>query len=143
MKNGKALELLAAEIKQTIESANAYQDLEPYAASLLENLGLAQNVIGTLMPHAMKGDYERFLADATVFMDFFSSIVMGWQWLKISASAAEVIANKVGNQPLAFYESKIQTMKFYYNYHLIKTKGLAKILMNDEKLTIDFSKEMF
>jgi len=34
-------------------------------------------------------------------------------------------------------------MKFYYNYHLIKTKGLAKILMNDEKLTIDFSKEMF
>ena len=143
MKNGKALELLAAEIRQTIESANAYQDLEPYAASLLENLGLAQNVIGTLMPHAMNGDYERFLANATIFMDFFSSIVMGWQWLKISASAAEVIANKVGNQPLAFYESKIQTMKFYYNYHLIKTKGLAKILMNDEKLTIDFSKEMF
>ena len=143
MKNGKALELLAAEIRQAIETANAYQDLKPYAATLLENLGLAQKVIGTLMPHAMKGDYERFLADATVFMDFFSSIVMGWQWLKISSSASKVIANKGGSQPLDFYESKIQTMKFYYNYHLIKTKGLAKILMNDEKLTIDFSKEMF
>ena len=143
MKNGKALKLLATEIRQTIEIANAYQELEPYAASLLENLGLAQNVIGTLMPHAMKGDYERFLADATIFMDFFSSIVMGWQWLKISTSALKVIENNSGSQPLAFYESKIQTMKFFYNYHLIKTKGLAKILMNDKKLTIDFSKEMF
>ena len=143
MKNGKALELLAAEIKQAIETANEYQDLKPYAATLLENLGLAQKVISTLMPHAMKGDYERFLADATIFMDFFSTIVMGWQWLKISTAAAKVIASNSGNQPLEFYKSKIHTMKFFYTYHLVKTKGLAKILMNDEKLTIDISKEMF
>ena len=143
MKNGKALELLAAEIKQAIETANAYRDLKPYAATLLENLGLAQKVIGTLMPHAVKGNYERFLADATIFMDFFSTIVIGWQWLKISTAAAKVIARNSGNQPLEFYKSKIHTMKFFYTYHLVKTKGLAKILMNDEKLTIDISKEMF
>ncbi len=143
MKNGKALELLAAEIKQAIETANAYRDLKPYAATLLENLGLAQKVIGTLMPHAVKGNYERFLADATIFMDFFSTIVIGWQWLKISTAAAKVIASNSGNQPLEFYKSKIHTMKFFYTYHLVKTKGLAKILMNDEKLTIDISKEMF
>ena len=143
MKNGKALELLAAEIKQAIETANAYRDLKPYAATLLENLGLAQKVIGTLMPHAVKGNYERFLADATIFMDFFSTIVIGWQWLKISTAAAKVISSNSGNQPLEFYKSKIHTMKFFYTYHLVKTKGLAKILMNDEKLTIDISKEMF
>ena len=143
MKNGKALELLAAEIKQAIETANAYRDLKPYAATLLENLGLAQNVIGTLMPHAVKGNYERFLADANIFMDFFSTIVIGWQWLKISTAAAKVISSNSGNQPLEFYKSKIHTMKFFYTYHLVKTKGLAKILMNDEKLTIDISKEMF
>ena len=143
MKNGKALELLAAEIKQAIETANAYRDLKPYAATLLENLGLAQIVIGTLLPHAVKGNYERFLADATIFMDFFSTIVIGWQWLKISTAAAKVISSNSGNQPLEFYKSKIHTMKFFYTYHLVKTKGLAKILMNDEKLTIDISKEMF
>jgi butyryl-CoA dehydrogenase len=76
-------------------------------------------------------------------MDFFSTLVIGWQWLKISTAAAKLISSNSGNQPLEFYKSKIHTMKFFYTYHLVKTKGLAKILMNDEKLTIDISKEMF
>ena len=45
------------------------------------------------MPHAKEGNYERFLADATIFMDFFSTIVIGWQWLKMANAATEMLAN--------------------------------------------------
>ncbi len=142
-KNGKALELLAEEIQQTIKYANGYDDLKPYAAILLENSGLVQKVISTLMPHALKGNYERFLADATVFMDFLGTIVIGWQWLKIAAESKQVLENKNGNQTDEFYESKIHTMKFFFTYELIKTKGLAKTLMNTEALTISVSNDVF
>ncbi len=143
VKNGKALKLLAEEIQQTINSANNYTNLKPYATMLLENVGLVQKVISILMPHALKGNYERFLADATVFMDFLGTIVVGWQWLKTASTAQEILEKNEGNQSNAFYESKIHTMKFFYTYELIKTKGLAKTLMNNEELTISVSKEVF
>ncbi|WP_457609571.1 acyl-CoA dehydrogenase [Lutibacter sp.] len=143
VKNGKALKFLAEEIQQTINSANNYNNLKPYATMLLENVGLVQKVISILMPHALKGNYERFLADATVFMDFLGTIVVGWQWLKTASTAQETLEKNEGNQSNAFYESKIHTMKFFYTYELIKTKGLAKTLMNNEELTISISKEVF
>ena len=142
-KNGKALELLAVEIQETIKNASTFEELQPFANTLLENLGLVQKVIGTLMPHAMKGNYERFLADATVFMDFFGTIVIGWQWLKTAASAKELLKDKSGSQLNEFYESKIHTMKFFYTYEMTRTRGLAKTIMNTEELTISATKEMF
>ncbi len=143
MKNGKALKLLAEEIQLTITEATGFDNLKPYANTLLENLGLVQKVIGTLMPHAVKGNYERFLADATVFMDFFGTIVIGWQWLKTATVATQTLANNSGNQPVGFYNSKIHTMKFFYTYEMSKTKGLAKTIMNGEELTIDVSTDLF
>jgi len=67
MKNGKALQLLATEIQETIKTANTHEVLLPYANTLLDNLGLTQKVIGHLMPHAMQGNHERFLADASKY----------------------------------------------------------------------------
>ncbi len=143
MKNGKALELLASEIQETTNSAKVHEDLQSYVNTLLENLGLTQKVLSFLMPHAQAGNYERFLADATVFMDFFSTIIIGWQWLKIATSAKQLLISGKGNQPISFYESKIHTMKFYYTYEMAKTKSIAKIIMNDEQLTITATKELF
>jgi butyryl-CoA dehydrogenase len=142
-KNGKALQLLAEEIQQTIKEANAHDNLKPYAAILLENIGLVQKVVSTLMPHALKGNYERFLADATVFMDFLGTIVVGWQWLKTANAAQQILKENNGKQSETFYESKIHTMKFFFTYELIKTKGLAKTLMNTEELTISVDKDIF
>lgn len=143
MKNGRALELLAAEIQESIASANKYEELKPYANHLLENLGLIQKVMSVLKPHAMQGNYERFLADATVFMDFFGTIVIGWQWLKTATIAKQILEKGKGNQPVAFYNSKFYTMKFFYTYEMVKTIGLAKTLMNDEELTIQVSNDVF
>ncbi|RLD28407.1 MAG: acyl-CoA dehydrogenase [Bacteroidetes bacterium] len=141
--NGKALELLAEEIQQTIKEANSYDDLKPYAAILLENLGLVKKVMNILMPHALKGNFERFLADATVFMNFLGTIVVGWQWLKIANKATQVLEKKNVNLPNEFYKSKIHTMKFFYTYEMTRTKGLAKTLMNNEELTISVPNDIF
>ena len=143
MKNGKAVALLALEMQQTIEQASQDEELKPFANMLLENMGLVQKVNKWLIPYAIKGDYERYLADATVFMDFFGTIVMGWQWLKMATIAKLTMKNGNGNQSSEFYRSKVQTMKFFFTYELIKTKGLAKTIMNDEELTIQATDEMF
>ena len=143
MENGKALQLLSEEITKSIKASMAHETLTPYAKKLGEKLELTQKVLQSLMGYAMKGDYERFLADATPFMEFFSNIIVGWLWLDMGREAQQAIASGATEHSTEFYESKIHTMEFYFTYELPKTTGLAEIIMNGKSLTIGADKKVF
>lgn len=143
MKGGKAAQLLFAEMTNTIAEASTYDDLKPYADRLANELKQTQEVIMALMPHAMAGNIERYLSDATLFLELFGIVCVAWQWLKqaIVAKQALLMQNPDGDE-LAFYEGKIHTMKFYFHYEVPKTLGLAQRLKDPEILTIASEKEL-
>ena len=143
MENGEALSLLSEEIKHAITMAMTYEALAPYAQKLEEKLELTQKVLQSLITFAMQGDYQRFLADATPFMEFFSTIVIGWQWLEIAIKAQEALVTGTRSNSTEFYEGKIHAMRFYFKYELPKTQGLAEVLMNQETLTLNTDKKIF
>lgn len=136
LENGKALHLLTEDMKQTITKANNYKSLTPYAGKLAEKMTEIQQVLGYLMPYAMKGDFENYLADATIFMEMASTVIIGHQWLKMAVEATKHLEENNTKFERAFYESKIYTMKFYFKYELPKTKAHLETLMSSEKLTI-------
>ncbi len=136
MKNGAALQFIMAEIQETIKGASTYDELKPYAKSLGESLQLTQKVLTQIMPYAMEGNYERFLSDATIYMEFVSKILVGWQWLKMATKAKEALVTGNMVQDAKFYESKIHTLKYYYKYEMSRTKGIAEIIMSEETPTI-------
>ncbi len=142
MQKGKALEYLAAEVQKDIEAAMTYDELKPYAAKLGEKLQLTQKVLGKLMPFAMKGQYERYLSDATLFMQFMSTVVVAWQWLKMATAAKQALVTGDDTYSTAFLEGKVHTLKFFYKYELSKVDSLADILMDGEVLTILEEKEL-
>jgi alkylation response protein AidB-like acyl-CoA dehydrogenase len=143
MKGGKAPQLLFAEMKRTIAQASTHNDLKRYADQLSDEMDRVQDVMKSLMPHAMQGDIERYLSDATLFLEFFGIVVVGWQWLKQAVVAQETLLtqNPQGDE-LAFYEGKLHTMKFYFHYEVPKTLGLAVRLKDPEVLTIVTEKEL-
>ncbi|WP_080056919.1 acyl-CoA dehydrogenase [Spirosoma aerolatum] len=143
MKGGKAPQLLFAEISKTIGTASTYDDLKPYADSLTTELKRTQEVLTSLMPYAQQGNIERYLSDATLFLEFFGIVVVAWQWLKqaIVAKQALLTQNPEGDE-LAFYEGKIHTMKYFFHYEVPKTLGLAVRLKDPEVLTIVTEKEL-
>lgn len=142
MKGGKAAQLLFAEIGKSIAEASAYDDLKPYADKLKGELKQAQEVFMALMPHAMS-DVERYLSDATLFLEMLGIVTVAWQWLKqaVVAKQALLTQNPQGDE-LAFYEGKIHTMKFFFHYEVPKTLGLAARLKDPEVLTIVSEKEL-
>ncbi|MEM7105340.1 MAG: acyl-CoA dehydrogenase [Bacteroidota bacterium] len=142
MHGGKALALIAAETQQAIQDAMTFDELKPYASQLADKLGLSQKVITHLVGFAKDGEYEKFLADATIFMEFFGNIVIAWQWLKMATAAKKAMVTGDMTYSVDFYESKVHTMKFFFKYELTKTVGLAEILMKDEVLTVQHGKEM-
>ncbi|MBK8698813.1 MAG: acyl-CoA dehydrogenase [Saprospiraceae bacterium] len=136
MENGKALQLLMAKIKQTMAEAETYDELKPYVKKLEAGLADVQTVLAKLVPLAMSGEYELFLADATIFMDLASTVVIGYQWLKMGTAAKKALVTGTGSFDQNFYESKLHTMKYYFKYELPRTKACLDTLMNEEELTI-------
>mgnify|MGYP003109634447 FL=1 len=143
MENGRALELLLTEILHTITTAMEFDDLRSSAKILGEKIKLTRSVLEFLMPFAKKGNYERYLSDANLFMEFLSHVVIGWLWLDITVNAQRNLQEGDTAYSKAFYGSKIHTMKFYFKYELPKTNSLAESLMHPDVLTINTKKEVF
>lgn len=143
MENGKALELLLTEILHTITEAMEFDELSSSAKILGDKIKLTRSVLDFLVPFAKKGNYERFLSDANLFMEFLSHVVIGWLWLDIAVNAQRNILEGDQTYSKTFYESKIHTMKFYFKYELPKTGSLAESLMHPDVLTTNSKKEVF
>ena len=142
MGNGESAQLLMAEITKTIEAAAQIDALKGYAKTLGDKLQITQQILTSLLPHAMKGDYERFLADASIFMEFFSLVIIGWSWLEIGVDAKKALLIGNGTYSDEFYESKLETLEYFFAYEIPKTAGQAEILMNPSTVTIKKEKEL-
>ena len=136
MNNGEGLKLLLAEIIETITKASNYPELKEYCDSLSKKIKLSEKILQTLMPYALKGDFEKYLADASIFMEFFSLVIVGWNWLEIAANSQQALKNNDRKYSEIFYKSKIETMKYFFEYELPKTVGHSEIIMNPSSVTI-------
>ena len=143
MKNGEAMRLYIAEVETATQEAREYEGLKPYADRLKAALEQLQNVTLFRVQFALKGEIEEFLADATLYLDFFGIIAVAWQWL-IQGIAAQKGLNSVGSDAeKSFYKGKLHTMKYFFHYELPKIHGLAARLLEADGLTVDTNDPVF
>jgi hypothetical protein len=143
MKNGQALRLYFEEVQATIQSASPYEDLKPYAERLKESLEKLRSVTMHRVQFAMQGDVEKFLADATLYLEMFGIIAIAWQWLIQGVAAQQGLATDCSAMDRQFYEGKLHTMRYFFHYELPKTYGLAGRLLESDGLTVEMSSAAF
>jgi len=118
--------------------------LEAPAKQLAEELQRMNTVINSLSAYAIQGDIERYLSDATVFMEMASLIVIGWQWLKMAVlSSKKLLAKDFKLNSQDFYNGKIHCMEFFFKYELPHAEACAKTLEDTHTLTNIKNFEMF
>jgi alkylation response protein AidB-like acyl-CoA dehydrogenase len=143
MQNGKAFQLLISEMEQTILMAKEFSELNSYGEKLKTAIETYKSTLHHLQQYALKGEIEKYLADANLFMELSGIITLGWQWIKQSTVSQKAIHVKNNSkQTIVFYESKIETMKFFFKYELPKVVSLCNTLMNSEMVTIKGEKEV-
>lgn len=136
MQNGKALTLLLKQMQETIALSSQDADLIVYGTILNQNIQTFEKVLKHLLGYLQKSDIDRFLADATVFMEMAGLLVIGWQWLKMAVKAKELIQTNHPNKlALDLYTGKIHTMEFYFKYEIPHIDACADTLMNAKTLT--------
>lgn len=136
MEHGQVLKSMLVEIQSTISEGKKYGNLVKTATELEEQLPLVEATLAHLIPIALKGETEKFIADATLFMEAIGSVVVAWQWLKIGISATEELQSSDSAFPESMLKNKLHTMRFFYKYELARNKSIFKILQSDEILTL-------
>ena len=136
MKNGEAMKQLTKEVINCIKAAETFDELKPYAQQLKAASKSLEQVIMHLLQFAMSGDHERYISDASIFMELMSNIVLAWQWLNMATRAKQVLVSGNTTFDVTFYENKVLTMRYFFKYELPKIHGLKETLMSDECLTI-------
>jgi butyryl-CoA dehydrogenase len=117
--------------------------LVPYAEKLENALQLLESVTGHLLDVAAKGKPDRFLADATVYLDLFATIAIAWQWLLQAKVAKNALMEASIGSDINFYQGKIYACRYFFGYELPKIESLAKILKENDGLTVEMKTDCF
>jgi alkylation response protein AidB-like acyl-CoA dehydrogenase len=139
MSNGLAAELFGNELLDTITEGADLGQTKLYAHQLGETAGHLKKIMTKVYENARTTSPEIMLADATLFLEYFSIVTIAWMWLKQGNVAAKALNNGVdlsGDERI-FYDSKLATMRYFFEYELPKTAGLERQLLNFDKLTVE------
>ena len=144
MENGRALGLLKQEMDAAIASAQLYPELSEMALDLGKAMAMLEKTTMTLGAVAMEKGPDAYLADASLFLEMFGILVIGWQWLTM-ADAALLASGKEGlkKKDALFYKGKVHVAHYFFSYELPKMEGLAQTLENSGQMTLAMPGDCF
>ena len=143
MKGGKAYQFFLEEMEGTIRQAEEFDELHSNAQKLRQSLETLKKVTAHLMEVGRKETPELFLADATLYLEFFGIIGIGWQWLVQAIAIAKAVRNSPTGPEANFYYGKFFTFRYFFEYELPKIEGLSRRLMNSDGLTVEIKNDYF
>jgi hypothetical protein len=143
MKGGKAAQIYLQEVEQTITQAREISGLAPYALRLQEALEKLKEVTARLTQISQEKGPEYFLADATLYLEFFGLIAVAWQWLTQAMVIRKALEKELSEEENNFYQGKFQTFVYFFHYELPKIEGLAQRLREGDGLTVEMKADLF
>ena len=143
IKGGRAFKLYEDELRKTISAADDFPELKPHALALEKALETLQRTTGHLMDVADRKGTEIFLADATLYLEFFGIISVAWQWLLQGITIQNQLKGGPSESEKAFFAGKMYTLRYFFSYEMPKIQGLAERLTNSDGLTVEMQAEHF
>ncbi|HWQ75403.1 MAG TPA: acyl-CoA dehydrogenase [Syntrophomonas sp.] len=141
MQDGKAFKLFQTEIEKDVAAAKQLPELAAYVKQLEEAIELMKVLTAELYDKKVNISKEAFQADAVLYLELMGNITIAWQWLKQMIVAQTALNNSTAEK--AFYQGKIFTGRYFFEYELVKIQSLATRLRSDDKITIEMSEEYF
>lgn len=143
MQEGRAFKLFGKTVRETIAAAEEHGELAPYAAQLAGELASLEDVTLHLIGVAGEKGPSVFLADATLYLELFSYLAIGWQWLLQAISVQQALQGKLSKSETNFYQGKWYTFRYFFEYELPKAQGVTSRLKSRDALTVDMPTAFF
>jgi len=104
---------------------------------------MVEQVTSHLLQTAVQGDTERFLSDASLYLEMTGILTIGWQWLLQGVAACQALNVNVSTVDKNFYQGKMLTMQYYFDYEMPRINTLCEILTRNEGFMSDVPLETF
>jgi butyryl-CoA dehydrogenase len=137
IQDGAAFRLYLAEVRGATERAQSIAETKPFADQLNVALDTLQQVTTHLQGLSKSAGTERYLADATLYLELFGILTIAWQWLVQGMAAQAALRKSPSASDVDFYQGKLFAMQYFFRYELPKTLGLSAVLMGDNPLTVE------
>ena len=124
-----------------IEKAQKYEATKTYATLLGDKLMKLQEVTMHLVEVAQKEGPEAYLSDATLYLELFGILAVGWQWIKQGIKVEELKQANTKNYSAEFLQSKEYALQYFFEYEIPKTEGLIARLKSKNRVTVKATKE--
>jgi len=129
----------------TVEAEIALSAGHPGLHEFLKPLRAALTRLDTLtarLTAAQADDPDFALANATVYLDVFGTIVVAWLWLKAARVACNALETATGDSR-AYYSGKVQTARYFFKWELPATQAQFDLLETFERTPFDMKDEWF
>jgi hypothetical protein len=78
-----------------------------------------------------------------VYLMMTGILAVGWQWLLQAITAFNALSGAVTDSDRNFYNGKLYTMQYFFNYEIPKTSALAETLKQDNAVTMEIKPKHF
>jgi butyryl-CoA dehydrogenase len=114
---GAALATLAALVRETIVDARAEGGFTAEADGLEQALAAVDGATRRAAGALAKGEVDRGLANATIYLEAVGHVVVAWRWLVMALAASRALP-AAGASDRPFYEGKRMACRFFFRHEL-------------------------
>lgn len=130
-------------IESDIGSAKALQECASLSGKLSASLEQLKTVTNALLPRLLE-DPDRGLANASLYLDVFGKLTVGWLWLKQAAIAERALLNAgLHDSEVSFYKGKMQAAKYFIEWDVAGVTPQVELLMAGNMAAFDMQDEWF
>ncbi|SIT17933.1 acyl-CoA dehydrogenase [Achromobacter sp. MFA1 R4] len=139
--DGAGLALFCSVVRDTVEAARQEAALAGAAALLESVLTKLEGVSAALL--RMQGqDIDLALANATVYLDVFGKVAVGWIWLQQALVATRALAADPARDA-AYYQGKLAAQRYFFDWDLRAAFPILERLAAFDRTAFDMNEEWF
>jgi len=143
MNNLAGYQAMIAEIEKTIEVSKGVVELDEYCTELTRALDEVKKTTMFMLKAMQTQNIDLVLANSVAYLSMFGHVVIAWLWLKQGLVATRALSEKTHAEDAAFYQGKVQTVKFFYRTELPQLYNWSALLMNLDGTSYEMQADWF
>jgi hypothetical protein len=141
MENGAALAAVIAEMKAAVKEAAGVAELAAYAEAVGKSASALEEISKFLLERCSGDDAYLATSWATPYLEIFGDIALAWMFIWQAKKACDNKATNSADAP--FYDSKINTAKFYISSLLPRVYGKIEAIKQYDRSFLAMGEAIF
>jgi butyryl-CoA dehydrogenase len=137
---GLGLKMLQKEMELSMKEASNVENLQDLVQAFATQYQAFGHATAQLLFKRAQGP-ERYLADASLFLEAAGILCNAWMWLKQATTAQQALSAGAAEQ--GFYFGKIETARYTMEYELVKLNALLARFSATAYPTLDMKNDWF